>query len=229
MGKMIMNGEEFLPMPLDTVNTAIEQAGNIAGNITDAVKEYKIKKLETEKDKDCLDAQIVEKNYSVKYDTVSNIVGDVCHVITSITSALSNRRTEIERTRRVVEQEQTKRRLAKEETERFIKAEDSKTERFRIACQLDIAKAEKDLEKVNAQLNVVKESIMKDHTEYMASLDTIRTIINSIINANNTAMKAGCDISVIMKNNDKLVSLAEQIVALYGHSANNKKPETNKQ
>ena len=154
---------------------------------------------------------------TVRYDMISNIVGDACGVINNIINAITAVNIEREKTKQVKATAKAQIKVAKEQTEQVRLHEESETERFGMECETRLEEARIGLEKELALIEKDKESILSDERKFMMMIKSIQDIISGIIKQNEILIREDIHSEAIIENNKKLMNLAETVTRLYIH------------
>lgn len=218
MGKMKMNPNEFALAAADPQAVVIGEAGKIVSEVVDpiatSVRDTKIARYQTNRDIHNEGQHTIQ----VKYDMVSNIVGDVCGVLQEITKTISAIGVEREKTRQVLMATTARICEAEEQTEQVCIKETETTERIKIQYIAEIKKAEIQLQKEMAEIQKEKERIFSDERKFDNALKMISSVVEDIISQNRYYMERIGSQSYsdeLHKNNEQLIQLVGKIVELY--------------
>ena len=215
MGRMNMNPDEFAWAMSNSNGMTVVENTQTSGTLTDvavnAMRDTRISKYQTDRDM----YNEGQHTIQVKYDMVSNIVGDVCGVVKECISAYGKVVVEREKTKQVQAGAMAQIRAAEEQTEQVRIKETEETTRFQMECTKELEKARAELEKEQAVIAKDKEAILSSERKFDEAITTISGIINHIISQNEKYMQEYTYSNEIDQNNRQLIQLATKIVDLY--------------
>lgn len=207
MGKMIMNDANFSSKPTNNGLIVPQTTALSSGMESLMTHSHNYYGLSSAKGAD----------FTLRYDMVSNIIGDVCGVINNIVNAVTAIKIEREKTNQVKAAAKAQIKVAKEQTEQVRLHEIGETERFRMECETRLEEAKSELKKELALIKKDKEKILTDERKFMESIRSIQKIIEFIIKQNEILMREDIHSEAIIENNKKLMNLAETVTRLYIH------------
>ncbi len=215
MGKLNLNLDEFEVLEGGgAVVEGTKAVGGITTPIANAVKETQVAKYNANRDI----VKESQKTFQIKYDVISNVVGDACGVINNIINAVKEIGVEKERTKQVNVKAAAAVHMAKEQTKQIITQEKEATKRYREDTIRELGRTKSELKAKLADLAQAKEKMLADEKKFNSSLESIRSIIDSIIQANKKLQDESVSFDIIHSNNEQLIQLTQQIVNLYGES-----------
>lgn len=207
MGKMIMNDANFSSKPTNNGLIVPQTTALSSGMESLMTQSYNYSDLAASKGLD----------FTVRYDIISNIVGDACGLINNLVNAITAINIEREKTNQVKAAAKAQIKVAKEQTEQVRLHEIGETERFRMECETRLEEARIELKKELALIEKDKESILSDERKFMMMIKTIQDIIAGIIKQNEILIREDIHSEAIIENNKKLVNLAETVTRLFIH------------
>ncbi|MDE6035245.1 MAG: hypothetical protein K2G36_04965, partial [Ruminococcus sp.] len=151
-----------------------------------------------------------------KYDTLSNIINDVCGVLQEISRTVGMVMVEKEKTQQVKIMSKAHIHQAEEQTKQVRIQEKEATKRICIQYETEIKKAELHMQEELAKLKYEKELFISNERRFDKELKDFSAVINNIIEQNRYYMQ-NMDLypEALQKNNEELVKLVSKMVDLY--------------
>lgn len=169
-----------------------------------------------------------KKDLAVAFSPVAAIAG-VCNTalttISDISKCIALVSIEKQRTKQVIAQANAAIEESRQQTKRVTIQEKEQTNRLIIQCKTDLAKREQEIRELIQKNRLRETELRMNHELFMAQLDDVRKIIQSVIEEKNILMKCFIEVSVEQDNNEnilstidnsnaKLVELAKTIMSL---------------
>lgn len=169
-----------------------------------------------------------KKDLAVAFSPVAAIAG-VCDTALSTISDISKCIALVsigkQRTKQVIAQANAAIEESRQQTKRVTIQEKEQTNRLIIQCKTDLAKREQEIRELIQKNRLRETELRMNHELFMAQLDNVRKIIQSVIEEKNILMKCFIEVNVEQDNNKnilstidnsnaKLVELAKTIMSL---------------
>ena len=152
---------------------------------------------------------------SLRCDTVSNVVGEVCGVIKSLITAIAAVKIEKEKTEQVKQAAKAQIKTAKEQTKQVRFQQIGETERFKMECITELRKAEMEMKKELAEIEKEKEKLFCNERMFNKIVEGIISVINSLIARNQELSQNDFFSDETAENNKALIQCLEQLTGLW--------------
>lgn len=211
MGKMKMNPEKFAPVP-------VQKAEISSHNMQD--NDVFEPTLVVPGSSYPVYADQGGNNIQIKTDVVSNIIGDICGVVDTITKTIGMIRVEEEKTKQVKAAANARIRIAEEQTKQVMIQESAATERIKAQYLMELKKAEMNLQKELAVIQNEQEKLLSDERKFELALKKLEQCGQELINMNKVYLSRNpeSNFEFIYKINEQLLILADKIAQLYHES-----------